>query len=76
MALTATEQSTAVSDEGPSTSTAGSFKSPQSFGKAVKRTMIALPNFPRNKRAIIVKLVTIEGLRMKNEKKSVKQRLL
>ena len=62
-------QSTPTSDERPSPSKPGSFKSPQSFGKAVKRTLITLPKSPGKKRAIIVKLATIEGLKVAMERK-------
>lgn len=69
-------QSTPTSDERPSPSKPGSFKSPQSFGKAVKRTLITLPKSPGKKRAIIVKLATIESLKVAMERKRKKSQKL
>lgn len=60
--------STADSQE-TATSSFGTYKTPQSFGKAFKRSAAALPTSPRKKKAIIVKLASIEGIRLMKEQK-------
>ena len=51
------------------TSPLGTFKTPQSFSKAFKRSAAALPASPRKKKAIIVKLASIEGIKLLKEQK-------
>ena len=56
--------------EESTTSTSGTYRSPQSFGKAVKRSAASLPKSTGKKRAIIVKLASIEGIQvLKKQKK-------
>ena len=59
--------SVAESEEVATTSAIGTYKSPQSFGKALKRSTAALPKSPRKKKAIIVKLAGIEGIHVRRE---------
>lgn len=54
----------------------GSYKSPQSFGKAVKKLSNALPKSPKKKIAVIHKIATQQGLLIpKVGEKKLNQRL-
>jgi len=62
-----TAVSVAESEEVATTSSIGTFRSPQSFGKALKRSTAALPKSPGKKKVIIAKMAGIEGIRIRKE---------
>ncbi|XP_073537000.1 uncharacterized protein [Phyllobates terribilis] len=52
----------------PSTSS-GTYRSPQAFGKGFKKTCNALPKSPSKKKAVLAKLVADKGLNLETPKK-------
>ena len=65
--------SVAESEEVAMTSSIGIFRSPQSFGKALKRSTAALPKSPGKKKVIIAKMAGIEGIRIRKEQRKTEE---
>ena len=65
--------SVAESEEVATTSSIGTFRSPQSFGKALQRSTAALPKSPGKKKVIIAKMAGIEGIRIRKEQRKTEE---